>query len=180
MNLRSALGLLLLAVSPVLADPATVLRPADLKREPFSDAATVARLEPGQQVEATARRGGWLHVRAGSAEGWSRMTALRLGDDSGGGGDSGLGSVVRFVTTGRSGSSGVTAATGIRGLDAADVIDARPDHEAVQQVERFAVQPEQAERFAGDGGLVRASLDYLPEAGDATDEPLPGVLGGEW
>lgn len=188
MNVRRlALALLLVAASAFAADAGRVLREAPLRDAPYSDAAETATLAAETDVAVLERRGGWYRVEAGEhGEGWVRMTALRLGKPQEGG-DSGAGSLLQFLSTGRSGSSGVTVATGIRGLDAADMTNARPDHEAVERLAAFRADPDEARRFAGAAALTGHELAYLgpyeeaTHAGtDAGGDTGGGVLGGQW
>ena len=60
------------------AEPATLLRPTELKKEPASDAPTVAPLAEKAKVDVLERKGGWTRVKTESgAEGWVKMLVLR-------------------------------------------------------------------------------------------------------
>ena len=61
------------------AEPATVLRDTELKRDPATDSPTVSKLAENAPVDAAERKGGWVRVKAGAAEGWVRLLALRYG-----------------------------------------------------------------------------------------------------
>ena len=141
---------------------ATILQQTDLRAEPYSDARTLTTLKTRQRVKVIQRKGGWYQVRSGSHSGWMRMSHLRLGSGSGTfSGGNGVSETLRFLNTGRSGSSGVTVATGIRGLDAADVANARPNHQAVAGLERFYAHPDRVRQFARDSNLRTQPLGYL-------------------
>jgi hypothetical protein len=141
-----------------------VLQQTTLRAEPYSDAAALATLRAKQQVTVIERKGGWYQVRIPGQSGWLRMSHVRFGDGSSTTqGSSGLSETLRFLSTGRSGSSGVTVATGIRGLDAADVANARPDHRAVNRLERYRVSQSTVESFAHSGKLRTQPLGYLDE-----------------
>ena len=141
---------------------ATILQQTELRAEPYSDTAALATLAAKQQVMVLQRQGGWYQVRAASQNGWVRMSHLRLGSAGGtSSGGNGISETLRFLNTGRSGSSGVTVATGIRGLDAADVANARPNHRAVKKLERFQSKPKQIEKFARSAQLKTQPLGYM-------------------
>jgi hypothetical protein len=143
--------------------PAHLLQPTTLRAEPFADAAPLATLKAKQQVRVLQRKGGWYQVRSGKQSGWLRMSHLRLGDGTTTAqkGDSGVAQTLRLLGTGRSGADGVTVATGIRGLDAADVANARPDHQALQRLDRYLSKAEQARQFAASARLKSQPLGYF-------------------
>lgn len=160
-------ALLLLWAATALADPGIIVQESELKADPYSDAATLATLPANTRVEVSAREGGWYRVTSGSQQGWVRMVALRLGDGSAKPGDSGVGSAAEFMSSGRSGSSGVTVATGVRGLDSADVSNAKPDYHAVDMLQRIKANPQQARRFAAQEQLQPHTIAYLPAPKEA-------------
>ncbi len=141
---------------------ATILQQTSLQAEPYSDARTLITVKTGQQVKVIQRKGGWYQVRSGYQSGWLRMSHLRLGTASGSSSaGNGISETLRFLNTGRSGSSGVTVATGIRGLDAADMANARPNHGAVKKLDRFQSKPKQVEKFARSAQLKTQPLGYM-------------------
>src|SRR5688572_9917658 len=107
--------LLALILFPLLcqAEPATLVRATELKKEPATDAATVGQLAENAAVEALERRGGWTRVKSASGEGWVKMLALRYGAGAKAG-DTG---VQQLFNAARTGSSGTQVTTGVRGLD---------------------------------------------------------------
>ncbi|HEY9148201.1 MAG TPA: SH3 domain-containing protein [Gammaproteobacteria bacterium] len=146
---------------------ATVLRDSPLRAEPFTDAATLGSIKAKSRITVLQRSGGWYQVRDSRARnGWLRMSSVRLGDgtSSTDGGDSGIGQTLRFLSTGRSGASGTTVATGIRGLDAADVANAAPDHAALKQLERYRVSATEAQNAARAVGLQSTTVSYIKES----------------
>ena len=165
-TIRTILTLALCGLfSPVLFAEekiATILQQTSLRAGPYSDARALTTLKARQRVTVVQRKGGWYQVRSGSQSGWLRMSHLRLGAASSTQPDgSGLSQTLRFLSTGRSGASGVTVATGIRGLDAADVANARPNHQAVNRVARYQVNAKQAQKFANNAHLKTQPLGYL-------------------
>ena len=159
-------ALLALALSPLLAaaEPATVIRATAMKAAPATDAAAVAPLAEQAQVEALERKGGWVRVKAeGGAQGWVRMLVLRY---AGGGaekrGDLGI---VQLVNVARTGTSGTQVATGVRGLDAEQLANARPNAAELERLHGYAATREAAAGFAAQGGLQAQRVDYPREGG---------------
>jgi hypothetical protein len=165
----------LLVAAPAMAEQgATVLRDAALRSEPYSDAGIVTTLKAHTTLTILERRGGWYQTRTADRQrGWVRMSAIRLGELKAGG-SSGVGATLRLLSTGRSGASGVTVATGIRGLDAADVANATPDHQAVSRLARFQASAAQAKAFAAQAKLKSRKLAYLTEQKDE-GAGIPGL-----
>lgn len=131
------------------AEPATVIRATELKKEPATDAPTVSELQENASVDALERRGGWTRVRAGAAEGWVKMLALRYGVP-GRQGESGLSQIFNVA---RTGSSGTQVTTGVRGLDAEDIANARPNPAELQKMQAYATTPDAAASFASQAKL---------------------------
>jgi hypothetical protein len=151
--------LLLLVPSILSADPATLLRATDLKKEPATDAPAVASLAEGARVDTLERRGGWTHVRTeAGAQGWVKMLLLRLG---GSGavrqGDSG---VAQLLNVARTGTSGTQVTTGVRGLDAEQIASARPNPGELKKLERYGTSRDGAAAFAAAGKLAAQRVEY--------------------
>lgn len=144
---------------------ATTLKATQLFSEPYSDATVITNVAAKQQVTVIERKGGWYQVEQRGQSGWLRMSAIRFGNGETAKRDGkGLAQTLRFLSTGRSGANGVTVATGIRGLDAADVANAKPDHDAVKQLERYSANPQAARKFARNARLKTQQLGYLNAA----------------
>ena len=161
--MRIATLLLLLAPALCLAEPASVIRATAMKQQPASDAPTVAPLAENAKVDALERKGGWTRVKAeGGAEGWVRMLALRY---AGAGevkqGDSGI---AQMLNVARSGTSGTQVTTGVRGLDAEQLANARPNAAELRKMDGYAASKDGAGGFAAQGGLNAQRVDY-PKAG---------------
>lgn len=149
--MRHALLALLILPMVCLAEPATVIRPTELKKDPATDAATVAELAENAAVDALERRGGWTRVKAGSAEGWVKMLALRYGaPGEARQGDSGL---TQLFNTVRTGSSGTQVTTGVRGLEADQIKNAEPNTAELKKMQGYAASRDAASSFAKQGKL---------------------------
>ena len=152
--------LLALVFLPLLAwaEPATVIRATELKGEPASDAATVAQLAENTRVDALERKGGWTRVKAGGAEGWVKLLALRYGGPGEAKrGDTGL---TQAFNVARTGSSGTQVTTGVRGLDEEQLAKAQPNPAELAKLSRFAVDRDGATNFAEQGKLSAATVPY--------------------
>ncbi len=136
-----------------MADSGTVIRPASLHAEPYSDAATLSELGHGEAVTLLERRGGWYRVKAGTLSGWLRLASVKLDEHGSGAGESGIGQSLRFAQTGRSGARNTQATTGIRGLDKKALAEAAPNHAALDQLEQYAVSGSNAAAHARRHGL---------------------------
>jgi len=153
------LAVLLLCPLLALAEPATVIRATELKKEPASDAATLAELPENAALEALERRGGWTRVKSASGEGWVRMLALRFGGPGAAkAGDSG---VAQLFSAARTGSSGTQVTTGVRGLDEAMLANAQPNKAELEKMSQFAATPEAAAGFAAQGQLAAHPVDEV-------------------
>jgi hypothetical protein len=155
--MRFSLFLLLI---PLLAwaEPATVVRPTELKKDPATDAATVAQLTENAAVDALERQGGWVRVKSGTHEGWVKMLALRYGASGPAkAGDTGL---QQAFNVARTGSSGTQVTTGVRGLDEQQLANARPNPAELARLNGFAVDRDGASAFATQGKLMPAAVDY--------------------
>ncbi|MGH8705084.1 MAG: SH3 domain-containing protein [Burkholderiales bacterium] len=146
------------------AEPATVIRATELKREPASDAPTVAPVGENAKVDALERKGGWMRVKTDAgAEGWLKMLALRYG---GAGeakpGDSGI---AQMLNVARTGTSGAQATTGVRGLDAEQLKNARPNPGELKKMEGYAVTRDGAAGFASGASLQPRQVAYPKEGG---------------
>ena len=141
------------------AEPAFLLRATDLKKEPATDAQTVAALAENTGVETLERRGGWARVKAGAAEGWVRLLALRFGGPGAARqGDSGASQLFNVA---RTGTSGTTVTTGVRGLDPEMLANAQPNPAELAKMEQFAVTPDAAAGFAAKGKLQSRQVEEV-------------------
>ena len=168
-------ALLLLVLGVVQADSgsaATTVVTANMNDGPYSDANVVTSVPSNTAVTIVERQGGWYHVRLASGQdGWLPMTSLQLGSASGSSTTSasannssgGWKSWFSLFESGRSGASGTTATTGVRGLNTGDIANAKPNPEAVVELEQWAAKPQDATQFAKQLPLKPAKVDYLPK-----------------
>ena len=141
------------------AEPAVVIRATELKKEPATDAATVAELAENAALDAGERKGGWTRVRTpGGSEGWVKMLLLRYGaPGTAKAGDTGLSQMFNVA---RTGTSGTTVTTGVRGLDAEQISNAHPNVAELGKMASFAATKEASSGFAKRAKLQARQVDY--------------------
>lgn len=146
--------------APVYAwQVAYTVRSTEIKKLPYSDAATVGKLDEKASVSVMSRQGGWVKISSAKGNGWVRMLSLRGDSTARKPRDSGLQSL---INVGRSGSSGIAMTTGVRGLSEEDLKNAQPNPEEFEKLQKYAVNQANAEKFARDTKLKSQQLDYLP------------------
>lgn len=166
--MRSLAAILLAASSLVpalaFAEPATVIRATELKKDPATDAPTVAPLAEKARVDALERKGGWTRVKTeAGGEGWVKMLALRYaGTGDAKQGDSGAAQALNIA---RGGTSGAQATTGVRGLDPDQLANAKPNPAELKKMEGYAVSKEAAAGFAAGANLQPKAIAYPKEGG---------------
>lgn len=149
----------LLAPAPCLAEAATVIRATELKRAPATDAESAGQLAENAKVQTLERQGGWTRVKAaGGAEGWVRMLALRY--EGGGAARQGDSGIAQALNVARSGTSGTQVTTGVRGLDAEQLANARPNTAELKKLERYSAGRDAAAAFAQRGQLRAQQVSY--------------------
>ena len=140
------------------AEPATVVRATEMKKDPATDAATVATLAENTAVDATERRGGWTRVKAPAGEGWVKMLALRYG--AAGAAKQGDTGISQLFNVARTGTSGTQVTTGVRGLDADMIKAAQPNPGELSKLESYAASKDASARFARTAKLQSQSVEY--------------------
>ena len=150
---------LLLMLAPLLcaAEPAAVIRPTELKKDPATDADTIATLAENTAVDAGERQGAWTRVKAPAGVGWVKMLSLRYGESAAKKGDTG---VTQAINVARTGSSGTQVTTGVRGLDEKELANAQPNANELAKLDKFAADTNGAARFAANGKLAAKTVDY--------------------
>jgi hypothetical protein len=141
-----------------LAEPATVIRATELKKEPASDADTVGQLAENASVDALDRKGGWTRVKAAAGEGWVRMLSLRYG--GGTAAKPGASGLTQMFNVARTGTSGTQVTTGVRGLDAEQIVNAQPNPNELAKLHNYAAERSAAESYAAQGKLAATPVEY--------------------
>lgn len=148
-----------LAAGAVLAESGTVLKDTQLRSEPLGSAEVIAELKAKQGIEITARQGAWAGVKTEAGqEGWTRILNLRTGSgqSNSGGGD-------QLAAVFRTGSRGSSVATAVKGLSAAELMNASPNHGDVALLDRYATSTSDASQFAAQAPVSSQPVAYLEE-----------------
>lgn len=162
MNPTLPIGLLLgasLLAASVHAGPGTLLRDESLRSQPAATAPVSAQVGRGTAVDIVARRGGWLQVKTGRAQGWVRLLSVRAGQ--GGSGGAGLGDVVG-VATRRADPSRVVSVAGVRGLNEDQLRQARFDADELARLDNYSATLSQGRNHASRAGLSTVNVPSLP------------------
>lgn len=162
-TLLAKIALLVLSaviVHPAIAVEAGIALKADaIKKEPYSDAQTIATLDVGDKVSIIKKDGGWLNIKSAKGSGWIRMLSIRRGEARQG---KGVAEGFMGLASGRAGTGKVVATTGIRGLNEEELKSAKYDAGELKLNESFVTTRAEAQNFANQGQLKSRSLDYLP------------------
>jgi hypothetical protein len=130
-----------IAALPVLGQ--TLREDATLVDKP--DGAKVANGKAGAAVKIKRRQGFWAEVELGDKTGWVQLGKLSLAGTSGG-------SVA--LDTGRTGTGNIVSTSSARGLSAKDLLNGKPDSQAVAKLDGFFVDPDAVGKFRSEGGIA--------------------------
>lgn len=183
LHIALAVACLQVATTALAQDAAFTNRATELKEKAAFEAVVLIPLPADTPVKVLARSSGWTRVEVNGKTGWVRVFHLRFpasveagsssSSSSSGGFLGGLGSSLGFG--GKPKQDGTKLATvGIRGLSEEDMKNANPNPEALKKMQSYRVDKASAERFAKDGKLVTASVNYGDEAAAAPAAPAKG------
>ncbi|HEY2630218.1 MAG TPA: SH3 domain-containing protein [Usitatibacter sp.] len=137
-------------------------RSTELKDAASPAAKTLASLPGDTSVKVISRAGGWTKVDANGQQGWVNVFHLRFPATVEKSTSSGnpLSGLTGFFGGSKKPQSATIATTGIRGLSPEDLQNANPDPAALAKAQSYRADKASAERFAKDGKLATASVDY--------------------
>ncbi len=164
MKLRILLPLLFFSLSTWAGESGVALKDDNLRKEPYSDAATSGAFKRNDKVEILEKKGAWLKVKVAGGSGWVRMLSVRRGEAS----KNNEGKGVLNLASGRSGTGQVVATTGVRGLNEEELKAAKFNEAEIKQMESYAASADSARQFAQAGSLQARKLDYLPDPAAST------------
>ena len=151
--------------SPILAlagDAATAIKADSLRKEPYADAKTVGSLAKNDSVEILSKKGAWLQVKSKKSTGWVRLLSVKRGGATSN--QSGSGSAISDVASGRTGTGKVVSTTGIRGLSAEELKAAKFNEDEMKKMESYQTSAADAKSYAASGGLSATKMVYLTGA----------------
>jgi len=161
--------------------PAELLRDAPLRASPSPRARVVTEAVTGSRGTLVELSGRWSLLRlADGAEGWTPTRDLRIGEPSGestGGGATGwFRSLTSLLAPRRPPPRASGAITvGIRGLQAQDIQNARPDPRAVDALALFRASDEEARDHARRRRLTARRIGYLEPPAPAVQTNAPSA-----
>lgn len=158
--MKKIAAILLLGCGVASAADWATTRDTDLRPQPLSDSAAVARLAVNTPLNVVQRRGGWYEVMTDSKQrGWLRLFHVRRTDTGVGGF---FQQAAAVIDGGRNVSRKAQATTGIRGVDEADLKNSKPDFKAVDRLGQYTATQDSARRFAAELNL-QPQFVALPE-----------------
>ena len=142
----AVLSTLLLSTACLASTPGTLIRAAELKEKPFTDARAITNLPDNASVSVLANQGGWSQVKAEGQTGWVRLLNVRVAKEEGSGNAAqGLASLGGALRTGTTKSA---ATTGVKGLSKEDIAKAKPNPEEVKRLNNFKASSGEVTKFA--------------------------------
>ena len=95
-------------------------------------------------MKITKRQGFWVEVDAGGKKGWVKLGVVNMASNSGG-------SVA--LDTGRTGKGNIVSTSAARGLSAKDLLQGKPDPQAVVKLESYVLDASVVPAFRTEGGI---------------------------
>lgn len=142
-------------------ETATAVRNTEIKIKPFTDAVTVASLKQGSKVEVLTRKSSWMQVKTDDGSGWVKMLSLKFSNEGKNkSGDSGLRALFNVAS---GGGSGGAVTTGVRGLSEENLKNAHPNPQALEKMQGYTANKEDAQKFARAGSLSAQDMGYVAE-----------------
>jgi len=163
--LTCTLAALISSVQAQDSGQATVARSAELKAQPFSDAATLKQLAENQKLDVISRKASWMEVRTQDLTGWVKMLSLRF--DTKSESSSSTGNTVKSLfSLVKTGSSGSTTTTGAKGWSKESFANLSPNPDAFEKMKQLASNKIDASNFAKQEKLQEQEQAYVKGKGD--------------
>jgi hypothetical protein len=136
-------------------------RSTELKDSASSSGKTIVSLPGDTSVKVISRGGAWTKVEAKGQQGYVNVFHLRFPTTVEKSSSSNpLSGLSGMFGGSRDAQKTTIATTGIRGLSPEDLKNASPDPAALAKAQSYRSDKSTAERFAKDGKLATASVDY--------------------
>lgn len=143
----------------VHAQQLEVTTPTELRATPALDGKVLVKLAKGNKLEQTAAQEGWVKVKFGRTEGWVRLTHVKSLEAAAPAASAPANSGTSLAGMFSAPSRGATATTGTRGFTKEDLAKAQPAPAEMAQLEKYAINLNQAETFARNGKVVAQKID---------------------
>lgn len=108
------------------------------------DGAKTAEAKAGTPLKISKRQGFWVEVDAGGKKGWVKLGQVNMASNSGG---------AVALDTGRTGKGNIVATSAARGLSAKDLLQGKPDPQAVVKLESYVLDATVVPGFRSEGGI---------------------------
>lgn len=132
------------------------------------DGAKTADAKAGTPLKITKRQGFWVEVDAGGKKGWVKLGVVNMASTTGG-------SVA--LDTGRTGKGNIVSTSAARGLSAKDLLQGKPDPQAVVKLESYVLDASVVPSFRTEGGIhpltEKIALTAPPAEPSAKSEAKP-------
>lgn len=145
--------------------PATVVRSAEMKAQPFSDAATLKVLTENQKLHVVSRKASWMEVRDQALTGWVKMLSLRFDNKNGESGSKTGDTVKSLFSLVKTGSSGSTTTTGAKGWSKDSFANLTPNADGFEKMKLLSIDKSDAINFAKQENLKEQDQAYLKTKG---------------
>jgi len=137
---------ILAVMIPMLCAAQTIRGDGALLDKP--DGAKIAALKSGTPASVLKRQGFWVQVQAASKTGWVRLNQLGFGVASG----------IVALDTGRAAAGNIVSTSVARGLTAKDLLNGKPDLDAVARIDAWVPNSASVDKFSADGGVAPVNL----------------------
>lgn len=132
------------------------------------DGAKTADAKAGTPLKITKRQGFWVEVDAGGKKGWVKLGSVNMASTTGG-------SVA--LDTGRTGKGNIVSTSAARGLSAKDLLQGKPDPQAVVKLESYVLDVSVVPAFRTEGSILplteKIVLTVPPTESAAKSEAKP-------
>ena len=132
------------------------------------DGAKTADAKAGTPLKITKRQGFWVEVDAGGKKGWVKLGSVNMASTTGG-------SIA--LDTGRTGKGNIVSTSAARGLSAKDLLQGKPDPQAVVKLESYVLDASVVPAFRTEGSIhpltEKIALSVPPAESAAKSEAKP-------
>jgi hypothetical protein len=149
-------------MTTALGQEAATNRATELRERPAADARALAPLPARTAVQVVGREGGWTQVLALEQRGWLPAFHIRFAAVVESAPASPMAGLTSLLGVGgkRAPETSKVATIGVRGLTREEFRAASPDLEALKRLQSFRASPEDAARFAREGGMTATVVAY--------------------
>ncbi|KRC20863.1 SH3 domain-containing protein [Acidovorax sp. Root217] len=141
----------------VHAQQLEVTTATQLRATPAFDGKVLVNLAKGNKLEQTEAQSGWVKVKFARYEGWVRLTHVKSLEATPAAAPASSGTNLAGLFSAP--TNRATPTTGTRGFTKEDLAKAQPAPAEMAQLEKYAINMNQAETFARNGKVVAQKID---------------------